>query len=176
MKRLMSAVAAGSLVLGSVALFTSVAGADTSTTTTTVPVTTTTLAAPLQGATSLPLALTVDTVVASGSANLAYPLAGCAMTNEFIVGQTVVFRMWGQDSATGGQPLTGTNVASAVLTIPGVSTPVPMCIREPRQGCVLDRRVEDHRLHHTWPGRVHPYRQDHRGSCGHQGRTKDRQR
>lgn len=131
MKKFISGVAAGALALGCMSMIGVVsASADTTTTTTTAaPTTTTTQAPPVQGAAPVALALTVDTVVASGMTGTlayAYPLAGCAMTNEFLVGQTVVFRMWGNDVSTGGQPLTSANVLSAIITIPGVTTPVAM--------------------------------------------------
>lgn len=125
MKRIISAVASGGLVLGSVVAFGAGASADT-TTTTTAPTTTTTLAQPVQGSAPLPLALSVDTVVGSGGAGVLKATVGCAQTNEFLIGQTVVFRMSGQNVLTGGTPLTPVNVASAQIIIPGVATPVTM--------------------------------------------------
>ena len=71
--------------------------------------------------------LNVDTVVGTRSAAGApAPAVGCAMTNEFYVGQTVVFRMSGIDVATGGTPLTPKNVVSANVVIPGVAAPLPL--------------------------------------------------
>lgn len=131
MKRTISAVASGGLVLGSVVSFAAVASADTTTTTaptttTTAPTTTTTLAPPVQGSAPLPLALSVDTVVGSGGSGVLKATVGCAQTNQFLIGQTVVFRMSGQNVLTGGTPLTPNNVASAKIIIPGIAAPLVM--------------------------------------------------
>ena len=48
------------------------------------------------------------------------------MTNLFVQGQQVVFRMWGVDVTTGGNALTNKNVAAAYVTIPGVSSPITL--------------------------------------------------
>jgi hypothetical protein len=125
MKRIMSVVAAGAVALGGVALLGG--GAATADTTTTTSTTTTTLGPPIQGTSNLPLYLNVDTVVGGGvAAGVPKPAVGCALTNEFFVGQTVVFRMSGVNVATGGTPLTPANVASATVTIPGLTAPLVM--------------------------------------------------
>lgn len=128
MKRIISVVASGGLVLGSVVAFAAGASADTTTTTTTTtaPTTTTTLAPPVQGTAPLPLALSVDTVVGSGGAGVLKATVGCAQTNQFLIGQTVVFRMSGQNVLMGGVPLTPANVASANIIIPGIAAPLAM--------------------------------------------------
>lgn len=121
MKRVVAAVTAGALSLSGAALMgASGASADATTTTTT------TLAPPVQGAAPLPIFLNVTTVVGSGGTGVLKPAVGCAQTNEFLVGQTVVFRVFGVNVATGGTPLTPKNVASATVVIPGVATPAPM--------------------------------------------------
>ncbi len=123
MKRFLAAVTAGALSLSGAALMgVSVASADSTTTTTT----TTTLAPPVQGAANLPIFLNVTTVVGSGGTGALKPAVGCAQTNQFLVGQTVVFRVFGVNVATGGTPLTPANVKSATVVIPGISTPAPM--------------------------------------------------
>jgi hypothetical protein len=86
------------------------------------------VAVPVQTVVSLsPIPLYVDTIVAS-SATYAKAIApiygGCQITNEFLVGQTVVFRAFGY--AQDGTPLTNTNVSSATVTIQGVTAPIPM--------------------------------------------------
>ncbi len=128
MKRFISLATAGAIALSGASMIgVAAAGADTTTTTsttTTAPTTTTTLGPPIQGASNLPIYLNVDTVV--GSRGTPTPAIGCAMTNEFYVGQMVVFRMSGVNVATGGTPLTPKNVVSANVVIPGVSTPLPM--------------------------------------------------
>ena len=74
--------------------------------------------------------LYVDTIVASNAKGLAstspiYSLyGGCQITNEFMVGQTVVFRAFGVDAK--GVALTPLNVSSATVTVQGVATPLAM--------------------------------------------------
>ena len=119
MKRVVAALAAGALSLSGLALLgASTASADSTTTTT--------LANPIQGTGNLPVYLNVDTVVGGGGTGILKAPIGCALTNEFYVGQTVVFRMSGVNVGSGGTPLTPTNVKSAVVVIPGISTPAPM--------------------------------------------------
>jgi hypothetical protein len=83
---------------------------------------------PVQGTTPNPISLYVDTIVASGSTGVLAPEfgAGCEITSEFIVGQTIVFRVYGNDSALGGAVLTPLNVSTATVTIPGVATPLAL--------------------------------------------------
>jgi hypothetical protein len=82
--------------------------------------------APVQGVTSSPISLYVDTILASGSTGALAPVfgAGCEITNEFIVGQTIVFRMYGNDWDLAGAPLSPLNVSSATLTVAGVTVPL----------------------------------------------------
>lgn len=87
-------------------------------------VTTTTFAPPING--SVPvhnMAMYVDTVQGAGGSPA--PAVGCSMSNEFIVGQVVVFRMWGVEIPSGGPSLVAANVKSATVTIPGVTAPIP---------------------------------------------------
>ncbi len=119
MKRVVAALAAGALSLSGFALIgASTASADSTTSTT--------LANPIQGTGNLPVYLNVDTVVGGGGTGVLKAPIGCALTNEFYVGQTVVFRMSGVNVGSGGTPLTPANVKSAVVVIPGVTTPAPM--------------------------------------------------
>jgi hypothetical protein len=85
------------------------------------------VAVPVQTVTGLsPLPLYVDTIVGSGHyvTAIAPIYGGCQITNEFLVGQTIVFRAFG--SAQDGTPLTPLNVSSATVTVQGVSTPLTM--------------------------------------------------
>ena len=126
MKRIISLATAGAIALSG-ASFVGVATASADTTTTTVAPTTTTLGPPIQGLGPLSVYLNVDTVVGSHSpTGVPNPAVGCAMTNEFILGQMVVFRMSGVNVAAGGTPLTPANVISANVVIPGVAAPLPM--------------------------------------------------
>jgi hypothetical protein len=87
-----------------------------------------TVASPVQGTTPNPISLYVDTIVASGATGVLAPEfgAGCEITSEFIVGQTMVFRVYGNDAALGGAVLTPLNVSTATVTIPGVATPLAL--------------------------------------------------
>jgi hypothetical protein len=89
------------------------------------------VAVPVQTVTGLsPIPLYVDTIVASPAAGLTktspiYPVwGGCQITNEFLVGQTIVFRAFGY--AANGTPLTPLNVSSATVTVQGVTAPLTM--------------------------------------------------
>jgi len=62
----------------------------------------------------------VDTVVAGGAG----VAVGCAQTNEFTVGQMVVFRVSGVIVPAGGPALTSNNVQRMDVTIPGVAQPI----------------------------------------------------
>ncbi len=81
-----------------------------------------TVGTPIQGQ-EYPISMYVDTIVGSGASGAAAPVigAGCEITNEFIVGQTIVFRVYGNDAQLNGAPLTSQNVSSATVTIAGYS-------------------------------------------------------
>ena len=83
---------------------------------------------PVQGVVPSPISLYVDTIIASGSTGALAPRFGvsCAITSQFIVGQTIVFRVYGNDSDLGGAVLDSSNVASAYVTIAGVANPIPL--------------------------------------------------
>ena len=129
MRRIFTHAAVAALALSGVS-FIGVGVASASTTTTTAPV-----APPFQSGNRY-LSVNVDTVMGAGSPGSVG--AGCYMTNNFIQGQTVVFRMWGIDNNTGGpltgSPLTNANVQSVVIKdLPGV-TPAPQMIYNTRDG------------------------------------------
>ena len=83
---------------------------------------------PVQGTTPNPISLYVDEVLASGSTGALAPRFGvsCAVTSQYILGQTIVFRVYGNDSDLGGAVLDSTNVASASIQVAGVATPIPL--------------------------------------------------
>ncbi len=120
MKRYAVKTAIGVLVLGCVAtalMSGAMAGAGPN-------ATTTTLAPPIIGTSPTHhMFMYVDTV--QGEGGTPAPAVGCSMTNEFIVGQVVVFRLWGVEVPSGGSALTGATVKSAVVMIPGVAAPIP---------------------------------------------------
>ncbi|MGP8008939.1 MAG: hypothetical protein ACLPKZ_01590 [Acidimicrobiales bacterium] len=86
------------------------------------------VATPVQGTPSAPISIYVDTILAAGSTGVLAPEfgAGCEITNEFIVGQTIVFRAYGNDWSLNGAALTSLNVSSATVTVTGVATPLKM--------------------------------------------------
>ena len=83
---------------------------------------------PVQGLTPSPINLYVDTVLGSGATGVLAPRFGvsCAVTSQFIVGQMIVFRVYGNDADLGGAVLDPTNVASASIQVAGVANPVPL--------------------------------------------------
>jgi hypothetical protein len=88
-----------------------------------------TVALPVQGTTPSPITMYVDTILgggATGTATPGYPLGTCSIANEFLVGQTIVFRVYGNDADLGGAALTPANVSSAKVTIAGVTTPITL--------------------------------------------------
>ncbi len=131
MKRVLAVLTAGTLSLSGAALVgvgaasasgtTTTTVAPTTTTTVAAPTTTTTLGPPIQGTQPLPVYMQVDTVTAGGGSGVLKPAYGCAQSNEFLVGQAVVFRMSAVNVAAGGTPLTAANTKSVVITIPGES-------------------------------------------------------
>ncbi|MEI6648486.1 MAG: hypothetical protein WCO08_02470 [Actinomycetes bacterium] len=82
---------------------------------------------PVQGIVS-PIHVYVDTVLASGATGVLAPKfgVGCAMTSQFIVGQTIVFRIYGNNSDLGGAVMDPSNTAAAYLEIAGVKDPVQL--------------------------------------------------
>jgi hypothetical protein len=106
-----------------------VAGAQTTTTTTTAPTTTTTVVP--YGSGNKYMSFSVETVVGGGSpAGSVYP-GSCTLENDFGLGATVVFRMWGTDFEN-GTPLVGgaganPNVSSVTINgLPGATTATSM--------------------------------------------------
>ncbi len=88
-----------------------------------------TVGTPIQGQ-QFPISMYVDTIMAGGpSGTPTSPIvgAGCEITNEFLVGQTIVFRVYGNDAELNGAPLTPVNVSSATISIAGFSgSPITM--------------------------------------------------
>lgn len=82
---------------------------------------------PVQGVIS-PIHIYADTVLASGTTGVLAPRFGvsCAVTSEFIVGQTIVFRIYGNNSDLGGAVMDPSNTASAYIEIAGVKDPIQL--------------------------------------------------
>ena len=80
---------------------------------------------PTQGVVS-PIHIYVDTVLASGTSGALGPRFGvsCAITNEYIVGQGIVFRVYANNSDQGGAVMDSKNTAKAYIEIAGVKDPI----------------------------------------------------
>lgn len=82
---------------------------------------------PVQGIVE-PIHLYVDTVLAGGSTGVLAPRFGvsCAITSQFILGQTIVFRVYGNNANLAGAVLDPTNTAKAYIEIAGIKDPIPL--------------------------------------------------
>ena len=82
---------------------------------------------PTQGVVS-PIHIYVDTVLASGTSGALGPRFGvsCAITNEYIVGQGIVFRVYANNSDQGGAVMDSKNTAKAYIEIAGVKDPIAL--------------------------------------------------
>ena len=82
---------------------------------------------PVQGVIS-PIHMYVDTVLGSGTSGPLAPRFGvsCAITSEFIAGQTIVFRVYGNNADLGGAVMDSSNTAKAYIEIAGVPTPIQL--------------------------------------------------
>ena len=95
----------------------------------------TTLPPPYGAANKHPLFIDVDTV--QGTGGTPKPAVGCSMTNLFVQGQLVVFRMWGVDVTTGGNALTEQERPQGVRDDPWRSDADPAGLRSSRNDVVL---------------------------------------
>jgi hypothetical protein len=82
---------------------------------------------PTQGVVS-PIHIYVDTVLASGTSGALGPRFGvsCAITNEYIVGQGIVFRVYANNSDQGGAVMDSKNTAKSYIEIAGVKDPIAL--------------------------------------------------
>jgi hypothetical protein len=83
--------------------------------------------APVQGVIS-PINIFVDTVLASGSTGALAPRfgVGCTVSSEYIIGQTIVFRVYANNSDLGGAVMDSSNTAKAFIEVAGVATPIQL--------------------------------------------------
>lgn len=98
--------------------------------TTVAPVTSAVVAvkvgAPTQGIVS-PISIYADTVLASGSTGVLAPrFSACAVQSEYLLGQTIVFRVYGNNADLGGAVMDNTNTAKAYIEIAGVKDPIQL--------------------------------------------------
>jgi len=82
---------------------------------------------PVQGVVS-PIHIYVDTVLASGTSGALAPRfgVGCTIASEFIIGQTIVFRVYANNADQGGEVMDSNNTAKAFIEVAGVKDPLPM--------------------------------------------------
>jgi hypothetical protein len=81
---------------------------------------------PVQGEIS-PINIYVDTVLASGSTGVLAPrFSACAVQSEYLLGQTIVFRVYANNADLGGAPMDNTNTAKAYIEVAGVKDPLPL--------------------------------------------------
>jgi hypothetical protein len=86
------------------------------------------VAVPVQGSTPSTVSIYTDTINTTGDKGVLAPKygAGCSITSEFAIGQTIVWRVFANSADLGGAPLTPLNVASATVTVAGVATPLAL--------------------------------------------------
>ena len=82
---------------------------------------------PVQGVIS-PIHIYSDTVLASGPTGVMYSKGGvtCAVTSQYILGQTIVFRVYANNADQGGAVMDTTNTAEAYIEVSGWPTKVPL--------------------------------------------------
>lgn len=86
-----------------------------------------TVGVPVQGVVS-PINIYVDEVLATGSTGVLAPYlgGGCAVTSTYIVGQTIVWRVYANNADLGGAVMDSSNTAKAYITVDGVANPIPL--------------------------------------------------
>ena len=82
---------------------------------------------PVQGVV-LPIHIYVDTVLASGPTGVMYSKQGvtCAITSQYILGQTIVFRVYANNADMGGAYMDSSNTAQAYIEVSGWPTKIPL--------------------------------------------------
>lgn len=83
--------------------------------------------APVQGDYVSPISIYVDTVLASGSTGVLAPrFSACAVQSEYLLGQTIVFRVYANYADLGGATLDSSNTAKAYIEVTGVKDPIQL--------------------------------------------------
>jgi hypothetical protein len=82
---------------------------------------------PVQGVIS-PIHIYADTVLASGPTGVLYSKTGvtCAITSQYILGQTIVFRVYANNADQGGAVMDSSNTAQAYIEVSGWPTKIPL--------------------------------------------------
>lgn len=80
---------------------------------------------PVQGNES-PIVIYADTVLSSGMTGALAPKfgTGCAITSQYMVGQTIVFRIYANNADLGGAPMDSSNTEKAYIEVAGVKEPI----------------------------------------------------
>ncbi len=86
-----------------------------------------TVGVPVQGVVS-PINMYVDEVLATGSTGVLAPYlgGGCSVTSTYILGQTIVWRVYANNADLGGAVMDSSNTAKAFITVDGVANPIPL--------------------------------------------------
>ena len=85
-----------------------------------------TIGVPVQGVIS-PIHIYVDTILATGATGTLAPrFNGCAIMNEFLLGQTIVFRVYANNADQGGAVMDSSNTTKAYIEVAGIKEPIPM--------------------------------------------------
>lgn len=114
------------LVSGAVSLTAVFTPADTTVAAVTSNTVAAKVGAPTQGVVS-PISIYVDTVLASGSTGVLAPrFSACAVQSEYLLGQTIVFRVYGNNADLGGAVMDNTNTAKAYIEVAGVKDPIAL--------------------------------------------------
>lgn len=82
---------------------------------------------PVQGVIS-PIHIYADTVLASGPTGVLYSKQGvtCAITSQYILGQTIVFRVYANNADQGGAVMDSSNTAAAYIEVSGWKDKIPL--------------------------------------------------
>ena len=82
---------------------------------------------PVQGVVS-PIHIYADTVLASGPTGVLYSKQGvtCAITSQYILGQTIVFRVYANNADQGGAVMDSSNTAQAYIEVSGWKDKIPL--------------------------------------------------
>lgn len=77
-----------------------------------------------------PIQIFVDTILTTGSKGPIAPrFNGCAVMNEFLLGQNILFRVYANNADQGNAVMDPTNTAKAYVEIAGVKDPIQMVYR-----------------------------------------------
>lgn len=82
---------------------------------------------PVQTTTNNPIQIYVDTILATGSTGAIAPrFNGCAIMNEFLLGQTIVFRVYANNADQGNAVMDSSNTKEAYVEVAGLKNRLPM--------------------------------------------------